>query len=155
MKNSTHRRVGFSLVEIAIVVAVIALLALIAIPSFMKARRNSQNARFIGDIRVAAAAFEMYTLANNKYPPDVNPGVIPQGMADYLAKIKWTQDTPIGGQWDWDNGQFGFTAGVSVYFGGTMDDARMTEIDAKLDDGNLATGRFRKRSGGYIYIIEF
>jgi prepilin-type N-terminal cleavage/methylation domain-containing protein len=155
MNSSAQRRTGFTLVEIAIVAALISMLALIAIPAFMRARRESQNARFISDLRAAVGAFEMYTLANNQYPPDVTPGVVPAGMAGYLAKIPWTRNTPIGGQWDWDNGQFGFTAGVSVYFGNAMEDARMTGIDAKIDDGSLSTGRFRKRSDGYIYVIEF
>jgi type IV pilus assembly protein PilA len=155
MHRSAQRRAGFTLVEIAIVVALISMLALIAIPAFMRTRRGSQNTRFISDLRAAVGAFEMSFLAHNQYPPDVTPGVIPAGMADYLAKIAWTRSTPIGGQWDWDNGQFGFKAGVSVYFGSAMDDARLTEIDAKIDDGSLSTGRFRKRSNGYIYVIEF
>jgi hypothetical protein len=31
----------------------------------------------------------------------------------------------------------------------------MAAIDAKLDDGDLSTGLFRKRPAGYIYVIEY
>lgn len=30
----------------------------------------------------------------------------------------------------------------------------MAEIDATIADGNLNTGHFRARRGGYIYILE-
>jgi len=75
-------------------------------------------------------------------------------MAPYLAKMAWFERTPIGGQWDWDNGQFGFKAGVSVYQPDRTPQ-EMREIDAMIDDGDLATGGFRSRTDGYISIIEF
>lgn len=145
---------GFTLIEIMIVVMIIALLAVIALPAFSRARLTSQNVRFINDLRTAIGAFQQYTLDTGHYPPDRTPGVIPPGMAEYLAGMRWTEDTSIGGQWDWDYQQFGLTAGVSIYFGADMQDARLREIDRKIDDGNLETGNFRKRSQGYIGIIE-
>ncbi|MDQ6912598.1 MAG: prepilin-type N-terminal cleavage/methylation domain-containing protein, partial [Verrucomicrobiota bacterium] len=42
-----RRNAGFTLVEIMIVVAIIALLALIALPSFLRARQQAQNAKFV------------------------------------------------------------------------------------------------------------
>ena len=32
--------------------------------------------------------------------------------------------------------------------------SQMQEIDAMVDDGNLGSGQFRQRPGGYIYILE-
>jgi prepilin-type N-terminal cleavage/methylation domain-containing protein len=144
---------GFTLVEILIVVAVIGLLAALATPNFLKAWRRAQNARFAADLRVAVSAFDMRCTEKGGFPPDTTPGQMPQGMAEYLAKMRWTEDTPIGGQWDWDNGQFGSKAGVSVYQP-TVLDKQMEEIDLLIDDGDLATGVFRKRSDGFIYILE-
>jgi prepilin-type N-terminal cleavage/methylation domain-containing protein len=145
---------GFTLVEIMIVVMIIALLAVLALPAFSRARLTSQNVRFINDLRMACGAFQQYTLDTCRYPPDRTPGVIPPGMAEYLQGMQWTDNTTIGGRWDWDYEQFGVKAGVSVYCGLDMQDARLTEIDRRIDDGNLDTGNFRKRSQGYIGVIE-
>ena len=149
----TRVRAGFTLTELMIVVAVIGLLAIIAIPCFARARERSLNTRFVADLQVAKAAFIEYAADHGTYPPDTMPGVVPNGMADYLRRIAWTEPPTIGGQWDWDNAQFGFKAGVSVYRP-TASIAQMTEIDQMIDDGNLATGDFRSRTDGYIGIIE-
>ena len=138
-----------------IVVSIIALLAVIAVPSFMRARRQSQNAKFMNALRVATSAVEMYATEHRGYPPDSTRGVVPPGMATYLdATLNWTGQTPIGGQWDWDFNVFGITAAVSVV-GATADVAQLTEIDERYDDGDLATGRFRATAAGrYSDIVE-
>jgi prepilin-type N-terminal cleavage/methylation domain-containing protein len=145
---------GFTLVEVMIVVAIIGLLAAIAAPAYAKARTNAQNACFIADLRTAKHAFLQYSFDHRgTYPPDVWPAIVPAGMAEYLGTFPWTQTTPIGGQWDWDNGQFGSKAGVSVYQP-AAGQAQMRQIDQMIDDGDLSTGSFRERAAGYISIIE-
>lgn len=144
---------GFTLTEIMIVVAIIGLLAAIAIPNFAKSRRRAQQIRFVNDLRMACDAFETYAMVHGTYPPDTMPRVVPDGMAVYFERFHWEEDTTIGGQWDWDNGQFGFKAGVSVYQP-TYTDEQMEEIDKIIDDGDLSTGGFRKRSQGFIRILQ-
>ena len=51
MKQMKQMKQGFTLVEIMIVVAIIGLLASIAIPSFMKARTQSQQNACINNLR--------------------------------------------------------------------------------------------------------
>ena len=150
-----RRRAAFTLVEIMIVVAIIALLAVIAVPSFLRARQRSQNAKFTNALRVANGAIETYAAEHNTYPVDSNRGIIPPGMATYLDEtLAWTGPTPIGGQWDWDFNVFGIRAAVSVV-GTPADLEQLGEIDASYDDGDLATGRFRTiASGRYSDIIE-
>src|SRR6266550_4152495 len=151
-----RRAAGFTLVEIMIVVSVIALLAVMALPSFLRARQQAQNAKFMNGLRVASGAFELYAIEHNAYPADVSRGVVPAGMATYFgATFDWTKPTPIGGNWDWDYMVFGFTAAVSVV-GTTASVQQMTDIDAKMDDGDLSTGQFQDMGNGrYSYILEF
>jgi len=150
-----RRAAGFTLVEIMIVVSVIALLAVMVVPSFLRARQQAQNAKFMNGLRVASGAYELYAMEHSAYPADVNRGVVPTGMETYFdATLDWTKPTPIGGNWDWDYKVFGFTAAVSVV-GTTASAQQMADIDAKMDDGDLSTGQFQdKGSGRYSYILE-
>ena len=64
--NTNHKRHGFTLVEIMIVVAIIALLASIAVPGFLRARKRSQAARILNDLRLLDGAIDLYAIENNK-----------------------------------------------------------------------------------------
>jgi prepilin-type N-terminal cleavage/methylation domain-containing protein len=150
---STFKQNGFTLVEIMIVVAIIGILAALGFPAMYKAGNKTRANRFARDIQIAGHAFIQYTMEKGAYPADKTPGQIPAGMSGYLWNFPWTEDTVVGGQWDWDYEQLGTKAGVSVHMPAWQDD-RMQLIDAVMDDGNLSTGQFRKRSGGYIYVLE-
>jgi prepilin-type N-terminal cleavage/methylation domain-containing protein len=150
---SMSRSAGFTLVEIMIVVAIIALLAAIATPAFLRARQRAQNTRFINDMRVAAHAFEMYAADYGDYPVNKAPGLVPDGMDLYLKGMEWTSPTPIGGSWDWQRNRNNKTVGVSVYQTPASDE-QMTEIDAKIDDGDVSTGIFQARGPRYVYLME-
>lgn len=136
-----------------VVVAIIGLLAAIAVPNYLRANQTSQINLYASDVRTACDAFTEYCADNAGYPPDTLPSAMPRGMDDYLRKFPWTTTTPIGGQWDWDNAQFGVKAGVSVYQP-TVSTEQLQKLDAIIDDGDLSTGNFRARSAGYIAIIE-
>ena len=150
-----RRESGFTLVEIMIVVAVIALLAAIAVPGFTRARKRAQNAKFINALRIGSDAADLYAIENNgRYPPDVNRGVVPPELANYLdPTFDWTTPTPIGGRWDWEFGVQSVTAAISVVLDGTVDTERMTEIDRQYDDGSLTTGRFQQLGADRFAVI--
>lgn len=149
------RRDSFTLIEIMIVVSIIALLVVIALPSFLRARQQTQNTRFVNALRVATGAFELYAMENNGYPAEAATGIVPSGMDSYFGTtLDWTAPTPIGGNWDWDAGVFGMTAAVSVV-NPTASYQQMVDIDAKIDDGDPATGNFLEKKGGrYCSILR-
>ena len=152
MKNQLHRpprgpRRGFTLVEI------IGLLAAMAIPAFQRVQRRSQNSRFVSDLRIFTQAFETYSLENGSWPPNVGPGLVPAGLSGALQVSVWTKTTVVGGNWNYDRNINGIAVAVSVS-GGTIDQARMREIDALIDDGDLNTGHFQQIGGRYMNILE-
>ena len=154
MLMQRKRHAAFTLVELMLVVAILVNLAIIAMPSFIRARKSAQNARFSSDLRAATTAFEMYAAENNKYPPDAAPGIVPTGMSIYLQGFNWTATNTLGGSWAWDHNSNGLTAGIAVILPGN-DHLRMTDIDTQIDNGILTTGGFRKMtSTRYAHIIE-
>jgi prepilin-type N-terminal cleavage/methylation domain-containing protein len=154
-RRAAARVAAFTLVEIMIVVVIIGLLAALAIPAFRKVQRAAQNSRVANDFRVFSQAFEAYCAQNGRWPANAGTGVVPAGIssADFKVSV-WQGTTTIGGRWNWDFNNFGFTAAISIA-GFTASDAQLAEIDAKLDDGNLTTGLFQKTAANRVsYILE-
>jgi type II secretory pathway pseudopilin PulG len=60
------KRAGFTLVVIMIVVAIIALLAAIAVPGFLRARKRTQAAKILNDLRMIDAAVDQYAIETSK-----------------------------------------------------------------------------------------
>jgi prepilin-type N-terminal cleavage/methylation domain-containing protein len=71
---------GFTLAEIMIVIAIISLLCAICIPTFVKARANSQANACINNLRQIDGAMQQFAIEKNKhigdavnYPTDLTP----------------------------------------------------------------------------------
>jgi prepilin-type N-terminal cleavage/methylation domain-containing protein len=154
MRRSQPRAAaGFTLIELMIVVIILGVLASIVIAGFGRSQSEASNGTFISNLRAYASSFAVYNHQKGQYPPERAAGVHPAEMTGNILAEEWTRPTPIGGQWDWDNGQFGVIAGVSVVLPNRTP-AEMLDIDRVIDDGDLATGVFRSRTDGYIYIIQ-
>ena len=93
------------------------------------------------------------TSTNNVWPPDTNTGVFPDEFAGYVARRFFESDTPVGGKWDIEEFDSGITSGVGVV-DPSLDESELVKADAVVDDGNLATGQFRKIANGrYFWVI--
>ena len=66
LRKLNKKHTGFTLVEIMIVVAIIALLAAIAVPGFLRARKRSQAAKMLNDLRMIDAAVDQYAIETNR-----------------------------------------------------------------------------------------
>jgi prepilin-type N-terminal cleavage/methylation domain-containing protein len=67
MKRRTPQlSLGFTLVEIMIVVAIIALTAAIALPNYFRARKRAQATRMVDDLRLIDGALDLYATENSK-----------------------------------------------------------------------------------------
>lgn len=150
-------RQGYTLVEIMVVVVIIGVLAALAVPAVQRTQRASRNARMINDFRVFTQAFEIYNTQHGGWPDSAGPGVVPTlptSIADTLRAASWQGATALGGLWQWDNALASSgDAGICI-IGFTCTDVQLLELDAKLDDGNLATGRLQKTSATrVIYVL--
>lgn len=67
--DGSKAKEGFTLLEIAIVVAIIAILAALAIPALKISRDHAQISAFQNDLRVYKLDFENFELRENYLPP--------------------------------------------------------------------------------------
>lgn len=65
--RSTHRRYGFTLVELLVVIGIIAVLISILLPSMYKARRSAASAQCLSNLRQVGALLMVYATENRDY----------------------------------------------------------------------------------------
>jgi prepilin-type N-terminal cleavage/methylation domain-containing protein len=84
------RKVGFTLVELMVVVAVIAILAAIAMPQFLSAADRARNAKETADIQIIKNATQLYMIDKNVDTPPTVENLYKEG---YLTEhVKTAKD---------------------------------------------------------------
>lgn len=136
-----------------VVVVIIGLLAAMALPAFQRVKQSAVSKRYLNDARQVRDGAERYALENGSFPPN-GIGGLHANLRGYIPdSIFNATTTPLGGVWDWDFQQDGFTASISVYQF-TVSDAQLRDIDRTIDDGDLTTGLFRKMGSKAIFIVQ-
>ena len=81
-------RVGFTLIELMIAIAIVAILAMISIPSMLKYREDGRIASVASNLRAFESAITQYNLQFGKWPSRLKDLVQPP--SDEKDKAKWT-----------------------------------------------------------------
>ena len=147
-----------------VVVTILSFLMMLALPSYQRIQRKTRASAVVNNFRVFTAVFQAYAHESGNWPPEAAAGVVPTGITSQdLQTDVWTHATPIGGKFDWENNQThnGTKYRAALAITATSDAPLLIdldlfqEIDAALDDGNLATGNFRLGFGNCpLFIIE-
>jgi prepilin-type N-terminal cleavage/methylation domain-containing protein len=80
----SRHRAGFTLIEIMLVVAILSLLATLAIPNYLRARKRSQAARIIDDLRAVDHAMELYSIEFRRSGNETLTGADVQFLKRYV-----------------------------------------------------------------------
>lgn len=146
-----------------VVVTIIGLLASLSMPAAKRAGQSARASAVANDLRVFATAFTTQAQQSGNFPPETTVGVLPPLMVGALGNSAWRRKTPIGGLYNWDfnrnHGGTVFRAAIAISRSGTnlvtTDTQQLLAIDRRIDDGNLATGNFRRGAASEpVFIIE-
>lgn len=155
---SKSRRGGFGLIELALGLVILALAAGIVLSAAQRLTQRARCDRLAADLRTFSAAFQSYQQRQSAWPSAVSgENAVPRGMENLLRDTPWAAGPPVGGSYVWVNPVAGTTPGaigLTAFTGSPpleLSRADLLYLDRQMDDGNLATGRFRTGFNGWPF----
>lgn len=175
MNKRLKREMGFSLIELVIVVSVLAILAAVVTPQINKLVTKSKVSRLESELKTIKNAVNSAYADIGFLPRDVkknqDPGLMAKSKVPKAYKEKWEgpyldrwpTEHPWGGSYDYNygknsvfnyDGDYGNEVWMTISGYLTVD--TLERIDDELDDGNRKAGNFRhdNKSTGTYYMCE-
>jgi len=152
--------IGFTIVELVVVIVVIGILAALVVPRYVGAQSDTRVTAAGEDIMGMVKSFEYFNANNGYWPAETSPGVLPPEIQSQFSRENpFLKPCSIGGIFDYDHAVNDGTRAISITIRGTPSIPKPTIVDAQaldvyLDDGVLNTGKFRSTSGGYTYTFH-
>ncbi len=165
---------GLVLVEIALALLVVVLAASLVFILAGRIQQRRKCDRCARDLRAFATVFDDYYQRHKTWPPSSDAdSALPPEIEAALKDTNWTKGSPFGGNYGWmapepdrtaadaapspdrtGPGAITLTA-FSPSFPLTLSQSDLLYIDHQIDDGDLATGRFRTGFNGWpVYLVE-
>ncbi|MBL8890103.1 MAG: type II secretion system protein [Planctomycetaceae bacterium] len=139
---------GFSLIELVIVLLIVGILAVVASSRVLNIRTNAQLNAIVTEAnrlnRLAMIAQQL----NGRLPANTNGQVVPTELQPPLYAHSFQARNPVGALWDWNGPGTSLPVyGISCVFDSTSAEPSglYTQLDSKFDDGNAATGKIRRQ----------
>ena len=156
------RNWGFTLVEVMVSITIVSVLAAGAIAAMQNVKRQAIATTVVNDLRTFAAAFDVYSHENGRWPAEADVGVVPPEMATRINATAWLRTTPIGGHYNWDYNQMHggtrYRAAIAISSAtgaDVIEDVDLWQaVDRLVDGGDLTKGNFKIGADGEpVYII--
>ncbi len=161
-----RQRNGWTIVELAIVVAIIGILAALAVPMYKMIVTRSKISSLASDLRVHSESITRYALETGTYPTSQiiqdNASGIGSDLDDFLSN-SWYEPTPIGGEYTLNTTNLadGKLKDVYIQIAGTGNHPMtvgyegLLKLDKEIDDGSPGSG-FVRISGSRVryYIVN-
>jgi prepilin-type N-terminal cleavage/methylation domain-containing protein len=156
MKES-RQEAGFTLIELLVVVAIIGIISSIMVALLRAQVDKAAVAAASADLKTFETGFVAFAMDTGDLPPDTHFNGnhnLPAGLEKYIPIYKWSQQTSLGGNYNWEGPDSYPYAGIS-WFQPTALPSTFALLDAKFDDGDLSSGKFRLTDNGrYTFILD-
>ena len=151
VRASRGARRGFTLVELTIVILVLGILAGVAVPRTFQASQTATERAAVTQVLHIFDLAELYRAEHGDWPVNSDAGTAPAEFAGRLPERLFTEESPIGGPYDWNGPGTGVpTFGVSIE---NVPTATQVAIDRWADDGDPGAGWITSYSTGLNFTL--
>ncbi len=153
-RDPGNGRRGLVLVELLLILLVLVLAMVLLFMGLDRIRHQARREQLGADLPAFAKIFEQARAENGRWPATAAEA------GSHLRDGRWADGSTLGGEYGWvppgaagRPGMITLTA-FSPHFPLELTRADLLAIDRRVDDGNLATGRFRTGFNGWpVYLV--